>query len=208
MPCPPWLRALLDVRPRRPLAPRQGPRPRLECLEDRLAPAGYRVTAGLEVLATDAGTPGSQVVFFESSVADFKVLERGLAPGTDAVELDGRGDGLAEVAAFLRGRQGLAAIHLVSHGAPGALQLGSAALDEEALAERPAEVAVLGQALAPGGDLLLWGCGVGAGPDGQAFLRDLSWASGANVAASAKPVGAEALGGGWGLEASRLARSR
>jgi hypothetical protein len=172
-----WLRALFGAPPRQPAVARKGP-PRLEGLEDRLVLTGYRVTAQLEVLATEAGAPGTQVVFFEPGVAGFQVLRQGLAAGADAVELDGSGDGLAEMAAFLRGRHGLSAVHLVSHGAPGALQLGSAALDEQALADRPAEVAALGQALAPGGDLLLWGCGVAAGPQGQAFLRELASASG------------------------------
>jgi hypothetical protein len=140
------------------------------------------------------------VVFFESGVADYQVLRQGLAANTDAVVLDG-GDGLAEMAAWLKGRQGLAAIHVVSHGAPGALELGTAVLDEQALASHQAEVNALGAALAPGGDLLLWGCDVAAGPDGEGFLRDLAKASGANVAASAQPVGSAKLGGGWLLGA-------
>src|SRR5205085_1268166 len=101
-------------------------RPLLEALESRLAPADYRVTAQLQVLQTDAGSaaPGQQVVFFESSVADYQVLQRGLSAGTDAVVLDAGGDGLDQVAAFLRGRHDLAAVHLVSHGAPGAVLRG------------------------------------------------------------------------------------
>jgi N-acetylneuraminic acid mutarotase/S-adenosylmethionine hydrolase len=168
-----------------------------------MAPADYRVTAQLQVLATDGGgKPGQQVIFFESGVADYQVLQKGLAGGTDAVVLDGAGDGLAEMAAFLQGRQDLSAIHIVSHGAPGALELGTAALDEQALQSDPAAAQALGAALAPGGDLLLWGCDVGAGRSGKTFLRDLADASGANVAAATEPVGAADLGGGWKLSAT------
>src|SRR5262249_52404467 len=179
----------------------RGFRPRLEGLEGRLAPAGYAVTAGLEVLPTDGGPPGRQVVFFESAVAGYPGLQQGLAPGADAGGLDAQGDGLAQMAAFLKGRHGLSAIHVVSHGAPGVLELGAAALDESALKADAAAVGALGAALAPGGDLLLWGCDVGAGPQGEAFLRDLASATGASVAAAAQPVGAAALGGSWELGA-------
>src|SRR5262249_18463215 len=103
--------------------------------------------------------------------------------------------------AFLKGRHGLSAIHVVSHGAPGALELGAAALDESALSADAAAVGALRAALAPGGDLLLWGCDVGAGPQGEAFLRDLAAATGASGAAAAQPVGAAALGGSWELGA-------
>ena len=99
-------------------------RPALERLEGRLAPAGYAVTAGLEVLPDGDGPPGRPVVFFESAVAGYQVLLKGLAADADAVVLDGQGDGLAQMAAFLKGRHGLSAIHVVSHGAPGALELG------------------------------------------------------------------------------------
>jgi len=117
----PWLRQLLGVPGPRQTAARKPRRPQIEALEDRLAPAGYRVTAQLQVLVTDGGgKPGQQVVFFESGVADYQVLEQGLAAGTDAVVLDGGGDGLAQMAAFLKGRHDLSAIHILSHGAPGA----------------------------------------------------------------------------------------
>jgi hypothetical protein len=187
----------------RPARQARACRPRLEILEDRLAPADFRVTAQLQVLPTDGGgKAGQQVVFFESRVANYQVLQQGLAAGTDAVVLDGSGDGLAEMAAFLKGRQNLSAIHVVSHGAPGALELGGGALDEETLKADAADVRALGAALAPGGDLLLWGCDVAAGRAGKAFLRELADATEANVAASTRKVGSADLGGGWQLQAT------
>jgi hypothetical protein len=40
--------------------------------------------------------------------------------------LDGESDGLAQMAAYLQGRSGIDAIHVISHGSQGALYLGSA----------------------------------------------------------------------------------
>src|SRR5256885_557187 len=83
-------------------------RVRLEELESRLAPASFAVNAQLQISRLDSqdGTPGEAraVVFFESSVADYQVLCRGLDADTDAVVLDSGGDGLREMAAFLTSR--------------------------------------------------------------------------------------------------------
>jgi hypothetical protein len=134
-------------------------RPALEELEARLAPAGYAVGAPPQVSRDDGlgGAAAREVVFFEPSVSGYAVLRQGLAAGAEAVVLDPAADGLSQMAAFLAGRRDLAAIHVVSHGAPGAVELGAAALDEQALASRAAEVQALA-ALAPRADLLLWAC--------------------------------------------------
>ncbi len=76
-------------------------------------------------------------------MAGYQVLTQGLAADTQAVALEPGGDGLDQMATVLRGRHGLAAIHLVSHGAPGALELGTTALDAKALATHAADVQAL-----------------------------------------------------------------
>src|SRR5207249_6937266 len=128
-----------------------------------------------------------------------QVLWQGLQPGTDSVLLDSAGDGLREMAAFLTGRQNLAAIGIVAHGAPGEVSLGSALLNGQAISTYAAELALVGTALAPGGELDLWSCDVGAGQAGAALVHDLEIATGAGVAAADHPIGASARGGNWDL---------
>src|SRR5262249_27256270 len=127
-----WLRQFTGTGQR--LAPPRRPRrgatyhPRLEEFETRLAPARFTVSAELAVAWVDSGggpNPSRAVVFFDSAVANYQSLEAGLAPGTDAVVLDSRGDGLQEMAAFLAGRHDLTAVHVVAHGAPGRVTLGT-----------------------------------------------------------------------------------
>jgi hypothetical protein len=146
------------------------------------------------------GAPARQVVFFEPAVADYQVLRQGLAAGTEAVVLDGGADGLSQMAAYLAGQHNLASVGVVAHGRPGAVQLGSTELDSSALAGHAAELAAVGAALAPGGELDLWSCDVAAGPAGHALVQGLAAATGAAVAASAHEVGAAELGGGWALQ--------
>jgi N-acetylneuraminic acid mutarotase len=148
----------------------------------------------------DAAGGEHAVVFFESSVADYQVLEKGLASGTDAVVLDGGSDGLRQMAAILTGRHDLTSIGVVAHGAPGELALGTATLDEYSLGSYKRELAVIGSALAPGGELDLWSCDVAAGQSGRSLALDLVTATGAGVAASDHLVGPAALGGTWQLD--------
>jgi N-acetylneuraminic acid mutarotase len=147
------------------------------------------------------GTPARQVVFFEPAVAGYEALRQGLAVGAEAVVLDGAADGLSQMAAYLAGRHNLASIGVVAHGRPGAVQLGTTKLDGPALAHHAGELAAVGAALAPGGELDLWSCDVAAGPAGRDLVHGLATATGATVAASAHEVGAAELGGGWDLEA-------
>src|SRR5262249_23063604 len=95
----------------------------------------------------------------------------------------------------------LSAVHLVAHGAPGLVSLGSGMLSAASLPSYAGELATLKASLAPGADLSSWSCDVAAGPGGQALLDGLSAASGATVAASTHAVGAAALGGSWQLDA-------
>jgi hypothetical protein len=62
----------------------------------------------------------------------------------------------------------------------------------------------IGQAL-DGGELLLWSCDAGGGEDGVAFIEALARATGANVAASAGPIGSIAHGGHWQLDVGSAA---
>ncbi|WP_288378110.1 DUF4347 domain-containing protein [uncultured Massilia sp.] len=140
------------------------------------------------------------IVFIEADVSDYQSLLAGLPPDAEVHVLDPRQDGLALMAQVLEGRSGIAALHVLSHGREGAVSLGSLQLGSANLAEHGADLALIGAALAPDADILLYGCDIGAGTDGAAFVDALARATGADVAASSDPTGAVALGGNWILE--------
>jgi N-acetylneuraminic acid mutarotase len=184
---------------------------RLEELEPRLTPASFAVHANLTVSCLDVDDatgemPEAQaVVFFESSVADYQALARGLDSNTDAVVLDAGGDGIQEMAAFLAGRTNLSTIGIVAHGAPGAVFLGTATLDTESLRGYASELAMISSALGSAGELDLWSCDVAAGEAGRVLLRDLAAVTGIGLAASEHMIGSAALGGNWRLDAKLAA---
>jgi hypothetical protein len=178
-------------------------RPLLEELERRLAPASYAVNAQLQIsrLMDGADVAGSarSVVFFESGVADYEVLQQGLSTAADSVVLDSGGDGLCEMAAFVAQRHNLSSISLVAHGAPGTIVLGTNTLNARSIGQDSETLAGIGSALAANGELDLWSCQVAAGAAGQSFVATLAAATARGVAASEQAVGAAALGGSWQL---------
>jgi len=141
-----------------------------------------------------------EVVLVDTSLANYKALEAGVRDGVGIVEFDCSKDGLAQIAQWASTQSGLDAIHILSHGSEGVLNLGTAHITEASLsdASTKAELAQLGQALGSEGDLLLYGCDTG---DSAALLNGLAQATGADVAASTDLTGAAKQGGDWVLEA-------
>ncbi|MCW2241407.1 FG-GAP-like repeat-containing protein [Azospirillum canadense] len=165
-------------------------------------PASAQTTEPPVARAADPASAGDrrEVAFVEAGVTNYEALVEGIRSGVEVRVLDGDQDGLAQIATWAGTHGGYDAIHIISHGNQGTLSLGTASLDGDTLAVRSGDLAAIGAALRPGGDLLLYGCDVGAGSDGQAFVGALAAATGADVAASSDPTGAAAAGGNWTLE--------
>jgi VCBS repeat-containing protein len=144
----------------------------------------------------------TQILFIDPAVSDIDMLLAAVDPATEIVRLSADRDGLVQIAEALDGRSDVGAVHIVSHGAPGALMLGSGTVDEASLADHATELATIREALAEGADLLLYGCNVAEGTAGRDFIAALAGATGADVAASEDTTGAGSLGGDWVLEAS------
>ncbi|MDR3537742.1 MAG: DUF4347 domain-containing protein [Acetobacteraceae bacterium] len=153
--------------------------------------------------AGDDTAPLRQVVFIDGSVPDAQLLARGVAPGVIAVVLDPALDGVQQIADWLTSHHitNLAAIDIVAHGQDGEIALGDTRLDAGTIADYTAQLAAIGAALQPGGDIQIYGCDVAQDAAGTAFLQQLSQATGgATIAAASHLVGAAAGGGSWGLD--------
>jgi len=141
----------------------------------------------------------TEIVFIEDNVPDIDTLIRGFGAGKEIVILDASRDGLQQIVDALEGRGGIDALHIVSHGAAGALNLGQLTLDAANLNAHEAALQTIGASLTPGADILLYGCGIGAGA-GADFVGQLAIATGVDVAASDDLTGGLAAGGDWELE--------
>jgi hypothetical protein len=128
------------------------------------------------------------------------VLLQSLPANTEVVVLDGTRDGFAQMAEYLQGREGLDAIHLISEGQRGGVQAGNVWLNADSLQRHAQQLQQIGAALSEQGDLLFYGCNVGAGSEGPAFLTQVAALTQADLAASANWTGQASTAGDWLLE--------
>jgi hypothetical protein len=150
---------------------------------------------------------GSAIAFIDTQVENYQSLIAGVTPGTEVVVLDANRDAIDQITDILRDRTNIDSIHIVSHGAPGSLQLGDGSLS---LDDIECDRHSLQQWFSPQTDstrknrpnILLYGCCVAAGETGKTFVKRLSELTGAFVAASENLTGSVAKGGDWELEVS------
>ncbi|RLS44870.1 MAG: DUF4347 domain-containing protein, partial [Planctomycetota bacterium] len=146
-------------------------------------------------------TQRREIVFISTDVYDYEYLSTELDSSMQVVLIDNQSDGLAQIAAALKGETGVDAIHILSHGSSGQITLGSGTITLDNLVNDHAEeLAVIQAALNPDADILIYGCDVGAGELGQQFTEALAEATNADVATSTNLTGTTSLGGDWDLE--------
>jgi Domain of unknown function (DUF4347)/Bacterial Ig domain len=136
--------------------------------------------------------PVTEVVFVDSDVPDIQDLINGAKPGVKVFTIDSGSDGLQQISNILAAHNfsNLTAIDIVGHGTSGEFTIGSTSLTDGNLGGEAQNLASIGKALVPGGDLMLYGCDVAQGAAGQQFITDLSAATGgAHVAASTQEIG-------------------
>ncbi|MEO0637559.1 MAG: DUF4347 domain-containing protein [Pseudomonadota bacterium] len=147
-------------------------------------------------LGTNAPDVPSEIVFIDPTVGDIAALTAQIDPAMEIVILESGSDGLQQIADVLKSRDNVGAIHILSHGSEGRLQLGNATLTENSMTVFHAEaLSVIADAMHADGDILVYGCDFGA----EAAVA-LSKATGADVAASSDLTGHTQHGGDWDLE--------
>eukprot|EP01037_Dinobryon_pediforme_P008913 gene8913-9001_t len=135
------------------------------------------------------------VVFIDTSVSGYEALLRTLPADADVVMIDPAQDGIAQITASLAGQSGITAVHVISHGETGTLEIGSSVLADSTVGKYAAQIQTWSTAFAPGANILLYGCDVASTPAGQSLVQSIASLTGTAVAASTHLVGDAALGG-------------
>ncbi|MDH3739360.1 MAG: DUF4347 domain-containing protein, partial [Alphaproteobacteria bacterium] len=97
-------------------------------------------------------------------------------------------------------RDDLDAIHIISHGEDGSVQLGNSSLNSQTLEDNNLKIALWANSFAETGDILIYGCNLVESELGKSLIEDLSALTLTDVAASDDATGHESLGGDWELE--------
>ena len=141
-----------------------------------------------------------QLVAVDVHVADYQKLIDQLGDQYRFLVLTSESDSLGQLADFVSANPGYDAIHLISHGAPGQIQLGSQTISGANVGSYADQLQRIGQGVRAGGDLLLYGCDVAQGIDGQRLITDLARLTKLDVAASTDLTGNRKLNANWTLE--------
>ena len=147
-----------------------------------------------------------ELVFVDTAVADYELLVRDLRDGLDSqarfevVLIGPQENGIGKISRALAARSGVDAVHVISHGSEGRVNLGDVSLGLNNLDRFAESIAGWNTALRDGADILLYGCDVAAQAEGRALTAALSDLCGCDVAASVDDTGHAALGGDWELE--------
>jgi len=150
-------------------------------------------THALELVFVDTATPDYQMLLDD-------IATRSGEQGLEVVMLDGDSDGIEQITETLAGRTNVGAIHIISHGSDGVVELGQGVLDAGSIEKNSNEIARWSTALTEDADLLIYGCDVAQSDAGRDLMQRLSTLTGADVAASDDLTGATSLGGDWVLE--------
>jgi predicted outer membrane repeat protein len=155
--------------------------------------------------AGDGAETSREIVFLDAGVDDGATLLAELAAGRDdpfyrVVLLDAARDGVEQISEALAGLEDIDAIHIISHGAAGQIQLGSGTLSTGSLDDYAGQLNDWGSTLVNTGDILIYGCDLAADDQGRALVNAIGILTGADVAASVDQTGHAAQGGDWDLE--------
>ncbi|MEA2093631.1 MAG: DUF4347 domain-containing protein [Pseudomonadota bacterium] len=155
-----------------------------------------------EVSAADVRV---ELIFVDTDTPEYKTLLSDLLTYPDdttyqVFELDNTQDGITQIAAVLGGFDNVSALHILSHGTEGTIDMGGATLDNDTLAANADLVRSWGSAFTENADILIYGCNLAANEAGQSLVNNLATLTGADVAASNDLTGNAELGGDWELE--------
>jgi uncharacterized delta-60 repeat protein len=159
--------------------------------------------------STDAAAAEQQsqeIVFVDAGVDNYQQLVDDLQNNADSsrnievVVLDRDKDGIEEISEFLSSRDDLDAVHIISHGDDGSIQLGNTELNADTLQQYNLKIALWANSFAETGDILIYGCNLAETEAGQSLIDDISSLTLTDVAASTDLTGHADLGGDWALE--------
>nr|WP_324259645.1 putative Ig domain-containing protein [Cellvibrio fontiphilus] len=165
----------------------------------------YSVTSEPPAEVTAVSSAPDILVVVDTAVRDYEMLVddiRQQYPGNNLqiIYLDATSDGLNQITQQLTQFSELDSLHIISHGANGAIALGSTLLSANNLFTYEEELLAWRSAFSESADILLYGCDVSATQEGQAFVARIAELTGADVAASDDATGHRSLNGDWDLE--------
>ncbi len=153
-----------------------------------------QAASNLEVIFIDSGVTASEQLISDLQDSNLSESQRLI------IQLNPDENGFDQISNALEPLSGVRAIHILSHGNDGGIQLGASELNLDTGEAYAGQIANWGSSLDSGADLLIYGCDLAAHEDGRDLIASLATLCECDVAASDDPTGHEDLGGDWDLE--------
>ncbi|MEG5102940.1 DUF4347 domain-containing protein, partial [Microcoleus sp. AT13-A6] len=141
----------------------------------------------------------SEIVILDPTIPDSHHIASGIKPGTATYILESKSDAVEQITTILAQHTGIAALHIITHGSPGNLYLGTTELNSSNIENYTQQLRRWRNSLTDNADIILYGCNVAAGEAGDKFLTQLHQLTGANIAANPHPTGNSQRGGTWDI---------
>ena len=159
-----------------------------------------------ESQAADPTAQTVELVLVDTSADNYQQLVDDIVNNADesrGFELflfDSSRDGIEQITELLSDYSDVDALHIVSHGSEGNVQLGNSTLNMNHLAAYAEQLQSWADSFNADTDILIYGCDLAGSESGQELVESLSVLTGADVAASEDLTGHASLGGDWDLE--------
>ncbi|MEE9336829.1 MAG: DUF4347 domain-containing protein, partial [Methylococcaceae bacterium] len=159
-----------------------------------------------EAQSTASAQQVHEIVFVDTGVEGYQTLVDDIVNNADStrnfevVLLDSNQNGIEQISDTLLNHDELDAIHIISHGEDGNIQLGNTSLNSNTLAENQLAITLWADSFTESGDILIYGCNLTETKVGQNLIQSLSELTKTEIAASDNITGVAQLGGDWDLE--------
>ncbi|MBU6162987.1 MAG: DUF4347 domain-containing protein, partial [Myxococcales bacterium] len=141
-----------------------------------------------------------RLILVSASLPQATAIQQQFEDKGSVVLLDPSVDALAQIHDIITRHSDISELHIISHGEPGSLLIGESRIDRATLQQNSSAIKSWPAAFKAGADILLYGCGVGAGERGQVFVQTLVGLTGTDLEASTDDTGSVVLGGNDVLE--------
>ncbi|MGK7905497.1 MAG: DUF4347 domain-containing protein [Hormoscilla sp.] len=157
-------------------------------------------------MSTSANNQESKtLLIIDSGVENYEELVAGAEEGVEVHVLTGDSDGIEQITTIINTAAStgvIDALHIVSDGSPGQIQLGNGALSNKTIERYESKLSQWTEALSPEACMLVYASQVAGDDRGKELIDSLGEITGAMMAASEDDTGNAGAGGDWNLEYS------
>ncbi|MEZ2343664.1 DUF4347 domain-containing protein, partial [Microcoleus sp.] len=141
----------------------------------------------------------SSIAILDPTVPESDRIADGIKPDTATYILENKTDAIEQITTFLAQHTGIESLHIITHGSPGKIYLGTTELNSSNIENYSQQLQQWRNSFTANASIILYGCNVAAGKSGHQFLTQLNQLTGANIAANSQPTGNSKLGGTWDI---------